>query len=419
MNRILYFLLALIVVSACNQMEPEQNGKILSGEEGTISRAQAKETLTRLRCEFFPQTRSTNAKIASCEAYGRSLKPTTRSNEEPVLYVFNYEDNQGFAIMAATPSLPEVLAISDKGNLDLANLPNNGIRDFVSLLGDYVEEPDTFAVGDGEIYTVKTPWETIVNIPPMCKVKWHQKHPYNQYTPLINGQHADVGCGGVSVAQAMSIYGKPTSFHGYSFDWAAMTADNPTEEAIKQIARFLEVIGREDVGQFLYLHEGTGAYMIDLDSIFTYCGYKATHPEILVPDGNGGTSHLWMPYKDIDVCGELVAYRPVVIYGINGKGIFGNLAHFWLLHGYMQRQRIVEQRINTSTGTNVLSRKTETEDYVLCNWGWGGLYDGYYINGVFNQSGEFIPENPADAPIGGGGTDYSTQLEVIIDIVPK
>lgn len=43
--------------------------------------------------------------------------------------------------MAATPSLPEVLAISDKGNLDLANLPNNGIRDFVSLLGDYVEEP--------------------------------------------------------------------------------------------------------------------------------------------------------------------------------------------------------------------------------------------------------------------------------------
>ena len=126
-----------------------------------------------------------------------------------------------------------------------------------------------------------------------------------------------------------------------------------------------------------------------------------------------------MPYKDIDVCGELVAYRPVVIYGINGKGIFGNLAHFWLLHVYMQRQRIVEQRINTSTGTNVLSRKTETEDYVLCNWGWGGLYDGYYINGVFNQSGEFIPENPADAPIGGGGTDYSTQLEVIIDIVPK
>lgn len=85
----------------------------------------------------------------------------------------------------------------------------------------------------------------------------------------------------------------------------------------------------------------------------------------------------------------------------------------------MQRQRIVEQRINTSTGTNVLSRKTETEDYVLCNWGWGGLYDGYYINGVFNQSGEFIPKNPADAPIGGGGTDYSTQLEVIIDIVPK
>lgn len=56
---------------------------------------------------------------------------------------------------------------------------------------------------------------------------------------------------------------------------------------------------------------------------------------------------------------------------------------------------------------------------MLCNWGWGGLYDGYYINGVFNQSGEFIPENPADAPIGGGGTDYSTQLEVIIDIVPK
>lgn len=76
--------------------------------------------------------------------------------------------------MSATPALPEVLAISEKGNLDLQNLPDNGVKAFVSRIGEFVEDPDTMAVGDGIPYTVNFPWQTTIKTEPLCKVKWDQ-----------------------------------------------------------------------------------------------------------------------------------------------------------------------------------------------------------------------------------------------------
>lgn len=323
--------------------------------------------------------------------------------------------------MAATPTLPEVLAISDKGNLDLSNIPENGVRDFVNLLGDYIEVPDTSAIFDGEVYTVTTPWETTALVPAMCKVKWDQKYPYNQYTPIINGVHADVGCAGVAIAQAMSIYGYPTTLLEYTFDWDAMTFVLPTDDANKQIARLMEILGRENIGSFIYGPNGTSANPEDMADIFNRCGYHAIIPSDTRDNPDGTHSTMPRPYSLIDICGELKSSRPVVVYGTTGKGLLGNIsAHFWLLHGYMQRQRVVEQRVNTATGTDVLSRRTEVENYVRCNWGWSGLYDGYYLNGVFNQNADsFIPEQPGGIAVGGGGSNYSYQLVAVIGIFPN
>lgn len=82
----------------------------------------------------------------------------------------------------------------------------------------------------------------------------------------------------------------------------------------------------------------------------------------------------------------------------------------------MQRQRVIEQRKETEQGSELLSRRTETEDYVLCNWGWSGVYDGYYLNGVFDQARDYIPDG--NSPDFGDGFDYSTGLRAIINIYP-
>lgn len=419
MKKILFMLAALLLMSACSQEEPLTVRDGIPEKEGVITRQQALETLQRVRGEFFPQTRGKSFGIASCEAYGSSLQPSTRSNEDPVFYVFNYEDNQGFAIMAATPKLPQVLAISDKGNLDMSNLPDNGVRLFANGLPDYsdwIEERDTGAVPDGVVYTKKF-HRTNVKTTPLCKVKWHQNYPYNQYTPIVNGQNALVGCGGVAVAQAMSVYGQPTSFQGYDFDWQAMTAKNPSDDAVKQTARFMEVIGREGIGGFDYYNpNGTGAILLNIKDILLRCDYSCTLPEDTVIKDNG-FSTIPKLYKDIDVIGELLAGRPVIVNGQTDVGISG-IGHFWLLHGYMQIEWLEEKRINRPTGVQVLSSKHTFDDYVLCNWGWGGMYDGYYLSGVFDLASEdYIPDDQG-IPME-GSDNYSHVLRALIDIKPN
>lgn len=419
MKKILFMLAALLLMSACSQEEPLTARDGIPEKEGVITRQQALETLQRVRGEFFPQTRGKSLGIASCEAYGSSLQPSTRSNEDPVFYVFNYEDNQGFAIMAATPKLPQVLAISDKGNLDMSNLPDNGVRLFANGLPDYsdwIEERDTGAVPDGVVYTKKF-HRTNIKTTPLCKVKWHQNYPYNQYTPIVNGQNALVGCGGVAVAQAMSVYGQPTSFQGYNFDWQAMTAKNPSDDAVKQIARFMEVIGREGIGGFDYYNpNGTAAILLGIKDVLLNCDYSCTLPEDSVIKETG-VSHYYKLYKDIDIIGELLAGRPVIVNGQTDFGISA-IGHFWLLHGYMQIEWLEEKRINRPTGVQVLSSKHTFDDYVLCNWGWGGMYDGYYLSGVFDLASEdYIPDDQG-IPME-GSANYSHVLHALINIKPN
>lgn len=414
------FILTVLLLSACSQEESLTGRDDISGKEGVITRKQAQETLQRVREEFYPQTRGKSLRIALCEAYGPSLQPSTRSDEEPVFYVFNYEDNQGFAIMAATPRLPQVLAISDKGNLDLLNLPENGVRLFAKGLIDYsdwIEERDTGAVSDGVVYTKKF-HRTNVKTTPLCRVKWHQNYPYNQYTPIVNGANALVGCGGVAVAQAMSVYGQPTNFQGYNFDWQAMTEEDPSDDAVRQIARFMEVIGREGIGDFLYnLSGGTGSYIENLINVLDLCGYSAEYPEYWIQKDDGSSSGYSKDYKEIDIFGELLAGRPVIVNGQTENG-FSGIRHFWLLHGYMQIEWLEEQRVNNATGVQVLSSKHTFNDYVLCNWGWGGMYDGYYLNGVFDLASEdYIPDDQG-IPMS-GSDNYSHTLAVIINIQPK
>lgn len=413
------FILTVLLLSACSQEEFLTGRDDISGKEGVITRKQAQETLQRVREEFYPQTRSKNLCIASCEAYGPSLQPSTRSDEDPVFYVFNYEDNQGFAIMAATPRLPQVLAISDKGNLDLLNLPENGVRLFAKGLIDYsdwIEERDTGAVSDGVVYTKKF-HRTNVKTTPLCRVKWHQNYPYNQYTPIVNGTNALVGCGGVAVAQAMSVYGQPTNFQGYNFDWQAMTEEDSSDDAVRQIARFMEVIGREGIGGFDYYNpNGTGAILPNIKDILVRCDYSCTLPEDSVIKDTG-ISHYYKLYKDIDVIGELLAGRPVIVNGQTDFGISA-IGHFWLLHGYMQIEWLEEKRINSPTGVQVLSSEHTFNDYVLCNWGWGGMYDGYYLSGVFDLASEdYIPDDQG-IPME-GSANYSHVLHALINIKPN
>lgn len=346
MRKFLFLAFAVFLLAACTQTEPEIIRFNESFSEGRISRQKAQETLLKVRGSLFPASRSNAAEIASCESFGRHLTPITRGGEEALIYVFNFKDNQGFAIMSANPAFPDVLAISDKGNLNISEtMPDNGVADFVSLLDNYIEIGiDTAMQPDNKVYTVASNWYETVKTTPMCKVKWHQHYPYNQYTPIIGGQHAPTGCGAVAVAQALSIFGRPNSFGEYNFNWQAMIEADASvnNSANQQIARLMEVMGRSENGGFVYGANGTLSFLDGLIQVLNSFGYaNVIHPELKIPSASGDTSHVHLPYQYVDVRGELESSRPVIVQGYLTDDLL-SLSHFWLLHGFMEMERIIE-----------------------------------------------------------------------------
>lgn len=90
--------------------------------------------------------------------------------------------------------------------------------------------------------------------------------------------------------------------------------------------------------------------------------------------------------------------------------------HAWIAHGLLERKREV---MNVSTITGMLvSTTTETEWYLLCNWGWSGMHDGYFLSGVFDALagptyGDYYNSSRAD---GDKDRHYRHRLKLIANI---
>lgn len=422
MKKLTFAFAALIALASCSQTEPPEppvrpDNPDPVVPEAKISPEQAQQAFLDAWGDFYPQTRSGEPRIASCHAYGKSLTPVTRSYEEPMIYVINLEDNAGFAIMAATPALPELIAISDKGNYSPGQTTHTGVDDFMGLLNQYmianpdslIEHPDTFAPFPGQVYTVNHPWQTTANIPAMCTVKWDDMYPFNQYCPKTGAIYPSAGSDAVAIAQAMSIFGKPVSYGGYTFDWSVMTAANPTNEAFQMIARLLEIIGCEDMAWMTYGRSFSTCELEDLMTVFPALGYADAV-------GFKSDNTTPQPYTDVRVRGELEANRPVIARGKEAGNNKPMVA--WLIHGLLARQRNVEQRQATEDGGYiVLSSKTENQEYVLCNWGKFGEWDGYYLNSIMGLGyNDYIPEGDNTTP--SGVTNYTNDVHIITKIYP-
>lgn len=160
----------------------------------------------------------------------------TRSNKiDTTLYVVNYADNRGFAILAADKRLPSIYAISDEGNISISDtIENKVLAEWVKYLNyDVIEsiknfdeehktrgwedefEPPTF--GDRKVTYYSRIYPMIEKYPS----RWDQRSPYNYYCPYSDTYNVKslVGCGPLACAQIMSYYEWPESLDGETIDW--------------------------------------------------------------------------------------------------------------------------------------------------------------------------------------------------------
>lgn len=383
----------------------------------TLEEAEA-QLMDILRQMEGPDTKAGNTRIVSRYSTGSPIPTKADGDVEPFVHVFNFEDEGGFALMSGDDRVEPLIALTTQGELTpQTEVDNPGVIMFLSnmealylnSLDPQPGQPNKPILGDSTVYG---PWETIDHemLYGPCIVEWEQGYPYNQYCPTNSqGQTTYTGCVATAVAQLMSIYEYPAVCMWGTYNWTEMKRHinnylsysyAPAQPTIAQLMYTLGLEANLNM-QYGINGQGSGAYIEDVPHTLENYGYTS-----------GGQCN---PYNSSQVIYELRQGYPVLMNGydtktITKKKILGITistttsytgGHCWLLHGLLERKRNV-QTYNSSL--DLLIDESETcHSYPLCNFGYGGAWDGYYLSSAFDASSG-SPIYPWDNPATKGTT---------------
>ncbi len=329
---------------------------------------------------------------------------------DTILYILNKKNNGGVVVVWGDKRVSELLLYTDSGHLDKDEVIDNfGFAVYLSRLpiyyiqkvkeydsrqrnNDNSQACDSLLDGDSPGISCRfeyTNWETKSEVKPLIKVTWSQGYPYNDCAPLINGKRAVAGCVAIAAAQFTSYYHYPISFKGIDLDWDYLNKyssfsdyfNDDYQKYAKQVSQYLRTIG-DELGNS-WGTTGTKAYTGNIVSMLRNMGYK--NPSDLTP------------YFEQGLINSIKQLRPVIMRGNSERGkemvgwwIFKHPktiykgGHAWLVDGLVVQER--ERKTIDNNTNKVIASHIENRIFVHCNWGWGGLNDGYFTPGVFDSN---------------------------------
>lgn len=298
--------------------------------------------------------------------------PSTKKVSTEAYYIFNVEDKDGFVIVSGDDRLPDILAFSDKGNVDTKSLPCN-MEWLLTCYENMIDSLDVYPMMQTQVlrHAAKRP-----SIEPLITTTWGQGAPYNKYCPEINGEKCPTGCVATAMAQIINYHKWPQSqtasvdayitessginmpaLEPTSFNWSNMTEDD--------IARLMLYCGQST--EMDYLLGGSGARIEPSEVLRTIFGYsKSTQ---------GGWLIKLFEAENLEqtVYDELSEERPVYYTGYSDSR---SDAHAFVVDGYK-------------------------DGLFHINWGWNGNSDGYFlITGLTEDVMPFLPTWYSDMIVG-------------------
>lgn len=315
-----------------------------------------------------------------------------RSTSAPYYYIFNASGGKGYVMVSGDDRILPVLGYSTDGAFDPANIPANmqGWFEGYEKQIDYVlSQPGVMQPATTANLRSRDAFPD--HIDPMIKTEWYQEAPYNDLCPMDGNARSMTGCVATAISQILYYHKWPekgqgqityhaktidrdisVNFEDYTFDWANMTEQydsTSTAAQNKAVAELMYAAGT--ACEMNYSSAGSGAKMILIaDALTTYLGYDEN---VYCKIRDYYSSSEWI--KVIKT--ELTAKRPVIY---NAQSF--TVGHSFICDGY------------------------DKDGLYHINWGWEGLYDGYFQLDILN------PYYDYDAGIGG----FSYLQDIIIGI---
>ena len=347
---------------------------------------------------------------------------TTRSGEgaDTLMYVFNFDNNEGFAMVATARDSEQLIAVTEQGNYTPGvDTDNEGFNMFARAAEEYVS---TLAVtpGPGQIdpggpfYKIEYQ-EEYDTVGPLVATKWGQNGYYGDLCP----NHLS-GCVATAVAQIMVYHQHPASipltFEGAPMptlipDWEEIAAhvtpnscscgifDNDIHTQISCLCR--------EIGERSFMNYNNPQVSSAVDEIVPYTlsslGYSTASTDLA-------------DYNIQTILSNINNNQPVYMRGRNTAAEVG---HAWVVDGCITYTQMFITYISLASNNGpwrIDEIRYRYTYYPHCNWGWHGSCDGFFNDGVFNVANAY----QYDSSIGNTYTNnFNTDLDIIVGITPN
>lgn len=309
---------------------------------------------------------------------------TRSGTPDTLLYIFNYEGEEGYAIVSAKKTTEGLLAVTESGYYDPnIGTDNPGLEMFINGAVEYVgaaAEPAAI-VGPLPLTKYKSVIDTVsyINVPARVPVRWGQNGIYGKYCP-----NSKSGCSNTAAGMAMSYFGHPSTLY-INYDTTnpftlTLNWDNIrnhiygsyypiccSEETHNSIGHLLRQLGHLSNSNYL-ANQGTSTTTTNTHATLASLGYT------LSPIGN--TINKMDALED----GKLILMRG----DDPSEG-----GHMWLVDG-CYHCIISEQGYFCSDG--ILWEPAgdpfiTVQSYYHFNWGWDGCNNGMFNANIYRPSG--------------------------------
>ena len=311
------------------------------------------------------------------------------------MYVFVSVGGRGFVVVAADDCVRTVLAVSIDGEFALP-LPDNvrgWLEGYDHQIGYWKSVSRKKAAKSGERPATSVGNGTYWSIGPLLETKWNQSPYYNEMCPTRNGRHCVAGCVATAMAQIIRYWSYPPQGignHSYylnnigsvsadfstNYDWnhmPAMLSRASSQEEIDAVALLSFHCGVSV--EMNYDTTQSSAFSSDVAPALTY-NFNYSNNAILKYKSDY-TDTRWKQM----LCDEIDAGRPI-FYSGSGEGG----GHAFVCDGY------------------------DSDGSFHFNWGWGGMYNGFFAMGNLHPSGGGTGSN--------NDNNFSNENRAIIGIEP-
>lgn len=307
-------------------------------------------------------------------ASARLVHTTFTTDGNAAVYMFNNTAGGGYMLVSADDVAAPLLGYSDAPVPADGELPSQ-LQWWLGQYAAEIEAANASATMSAAPAALAASWESMAHDPiaPLCKTTWDQAAPYNAQCPQISSRATMTGCVATAMAQVMKYHQWPAKGKGSitytdktgttrsmsfasNIDWTNMLdsyAGNYTTAQKNAVAWLMKACGFS-----VKMNYGTSASGATEDNVgpalVNYFNYDPGYS--LCQRENFGLSD-WqrMIYENLEEVG------PVLYCGSSLEG-----GHCFVCDGYSEG------------------------GYFHFNWGWSGMYDGYYLLTALNPEGQGI-----------------------------